>query len=247
MFGLDEKVAALSDGVSVWIVLLVAILLGLRHATDPDHIAAVTTLVAGGRERAGRSAAKLGVSWGLGHATTLFAFGLPIVLLNKYLPERVQQGAEAAIALVIVGLAIRLLYRWRRGHFHVHEHEHEEIVHVHVHDHAGTEEHTHPHRVRSPMGSYSIGLVHGMGGSAGVGILIVATVSSAALAVAALVLLAIFTAVSMTMLSTSFGLALSSRPVRSVFHGVAPILGLASLAFGVWYGLGALNITPYYF
>jgi hypothetical protein len=86
-----------------------------------------------------------------------------------------------------------------------------------------------------------------MGGSAGVGIIIVATVSSPALAVASLVLLAVFTAVSMTMLSTGFGLTLSSRPVRSVFHGVAPVLGLASLAFGVWYGLGALNLTPYYF
>ena len=115
MFGLDDKIAELSTGASVWVVLLAAVLLGLRHASDPDHLAAVTSLVAGGRERAGRAAAKLGLAWGLGHATTLFAFGMPIVLFNSYLPERVVQAAEVAIAFVIVGLAARLLYRWRKG------------------------------------------------------------------------------------------------------------------------------------
>ena len=248
MFGLDDKIAAFSDGVSIWIVLVVAVLLGLRHATDPDHVAAVTSLVAGGRERAGRHAGRLGLFWGLGHATTLFAFGLPIILLNEYLPEPVQQAAETAIALVIVVLAVRLLHRWRRGHFHVHEHDHAEVGHAHVHGHLdGGGGHAHPHRARSPVGAYAIGLVHGMGGSAGVGVLIVATIESTALAVVSLVLLALFTAVSMTMLSTGFGLTLSSRPVRSAFNGFAPVLGLASLAFGVWYGLGALNVAPYYF
>ena len=115
MFGLDDAIAALSDGASIWIVLAVAVLLGLRHASDPDHVAAVTTLVASGRDRAVRRAAELGVAWGLGHALTLFAFGLPILLLNAYLPERVQQVAETAIALVIVYLAVRLLVWWHWG------------------------------------------------------------------------------------------------------------------------------------
>jgi high-affinity nickel permease len=247
MLGLDDKIAALSDGRSVWIVLAVAVLLGLRHATDPDHLAAVTSLVAGGRERAGRAAGKLGLYWGLGHATTLFAFGLPIVLLNQYLPERVQQAAEAAIAVVIIVLATRLLVRWRRGHFHVHRHEHGGLAHSHLHGHAGERGHAHPHRARSPLGAYAIGLVHGLGGSAGVGILIVATVESREIAVLSLVLLAVFTTVSMTMLSGGFGLTLASRPVRAAFNGVAPVLGVASLAFGVWYGLSALNLAPYYF
>jgi ABC-type nickel/cobalt efflux system permease component RcnA len=247
VFGLDDRIAALSDGGSVWIVLAIAILLGLRHATDPDHIAAVTALVAGGRERAGRAAARLGLFWGLGHATTLFAFGLPIILLSEYLPERVQQAAETAIALVIVTLAARLLYRWRRDRLHVHEHDHGGVAHAHVHGHAGGEGHAHPHRGRSPIGAFAIGLVHGMGGSAGVGVLILASVGSTSVAVVSLLLLAFFTAVSMTMLSTGFGLTLASRPVQASFSGIAPVLGLASLAFGVWYGLGALNIAPYYF
>ena len=102
MLGLDERIAASSDGASIWIVLAVAVLLGLRHASDPDHLAAVTTLVASGRERAARRAGELGLAWGLGHAATLFAFGLPIILFNSFLPRRVQQAAETAIGFVIV-------------------------------------------------------------------------------------------------------------------------------------------------
>ena len=90
MFGLDSHIAAFSNGESVWIVLAVAVLLGLRHATDPDHLAAVTTLVASGRERAARRAGELGLAWGLGHATTLFVFGLPVILLHAFLPARLQ-------------------------------------------------------------------------------------------------------------------------------------------------------------
>src|SRR5918992_1468626 len=124
MFGLDDSIAALSEGSSLWLVLLAAVLLGLRHATDPDHLAAVTAVVAGGRERAARAAGALGIAWGAGHAVTLFAFGLPILLLERYLPERVQQAAETAIALVIVYLAVRLILRWRSGAFHGHSHAH---------------------------------------------------------------------------------------------------------------------------
>src|SRR6478672_8725891 len=109
MFGLDHTIAASSDGASIWIVLAVAVLLGLRHAADPDHLIAVTTLVAGGRERAARRAGELGLAWGLGHAATLFAFGLPILLFGSFLPQQVHQAAETAIGFVMVYLAFRLL------------------------------------------------------------------------------------------------------------------------------------------
>ena len=228
MFGLDDYIAHFSDGATVAILIVVAILLGLRHATDPDHLAAVTTLIAGGKERT-RSAARLGFAWGLGHATTLFAFGLPIVLFKSYLPEPVQRGAETTIGFVIVALAVWLLVRWRRGLFRL-EHGH-----------------THAIRARSPLQALAIGLVHGMGGSAGVGVLLLAAIHDRAVAVLALGLFAFFTAVSMALLSTGFGLTLSSEPVRRSFNRVAPALGAASLLFGVWYALGALAVTPYYF
>ena len=247
MLGLDDRIAALSNGSSLWIVLVVAVLLGLRHASDPDHLAAVTTLLASGRERAARRAGELGLAWGLGHALTLIAFGLPIVLLNQYLPERVQQGAETAVAIVIVYLAIRLLVRWRQGLFHAHAHAHAGERHAHVHARAEEPGHAHRHRTRTPLGAFGIGLVHGMGGSAGVSVLLLASVESTALAVTSLVVLAVFTAVSMCLLSTGFGLTLASRPLRSSFNTLAPMLGVSSLVFGVWYASAAWALAPYPF
>ena len=243
MFGLDERIASLSDGTTLLVVVAVAIVLGLRHASDPDHLAAVTTLIATKRDRAVRRAGALGLAWGLGHATSLFVFGLPIVLYRTYLPKSVQSGAETGVGVLIVVLAIWLLVRWRRGLFHVHEHDRDGEAHAHVHAHP----HAHRRRARSPWQAAGIGIVHGMGGSAGVGILLLSAIPSHALAVAALGLFALFTAISMALLSTGFGLTLTSAPVRRSFHRIAPVLGLASLAFGVWYVLGAQSLLPYYF
>jgi high-affinity nickel permease len=83
VFGLDDFLASLSDGTSLAVVAAVAILLGLRHATDPDHLAAVSTLLVSAEHR-GRAAARLGAAWGAGHAATLFAFGAPVVLFRAY-------------------------------------------------------------------------------------------------------------------------------------------------------------------
>ena len=105
MFGLDDKIASLGTGEAFLIVAAVAFLLGLRHATDPDHLTAVTTLIAGDGAHDHRKARSLGFVWGLGHATTLFAFGLPIVLARSYLPEPVQQGAETAVGVLNVKLS----------------------------------------------------------------------------------------------------------------------------------------------
>jgi hypothetical protein len=220
MFGLDDYIAGLSSGGSILIVLIVATLLGLRHATDPDHIAAVTTLMATGRERARRRAAALGVWWGLGHALTLVVFGVPILLFEAYLPDVVQRGAETAVAALIVFLAVRLLVR----HRHRHEHGHE---------------------VRSPFAAFGIGLVHGMGGSAGIGVLLLAAIPSTSLALASLVVLALFTAVSMTMVTTGFGAALTAR--QGIATAVAPVFGVASLAFGFWYAAAAWSLMSYPF
>jgi ABC-type nickel/cobalt efflux system permease component RcnA len=239
MFGLDDFLASSSDGTALALVVVVAILLGLRHATDPDHLAAVTTLIASTDRRA-RDAARLGLAWGAGHALTLFALGVPIVLYRAYLPEPVQRGAETAIGFLIAGLAAWLLFRWRRGAFHAHPHAHGPRSHAHLHSHRATP-HEHP-RSRTPFGAFMVGLLHGIGGSAGVGILLVSTIDGRVLAVGALVILAVFTAVSMTLLTTGFGLTLTNRTER-----LAPALGALSLVFGTWYALGAQNLLPYYF
>jgi hypothetical protein len=93
------------------------------------------------------------------------------------------------------------------------------------------------------LGAFAVGLLHGIGGSAGVGILLVSTIDRTALAIGALGILAAFTAVSMTLLTTGFGLRLGRRSLGRL----APALGVASLAFGLWYALGAQNLLPYYF
>lgn len=224
MFGLDDQIASLSSGATFLVVCLVAIGLGLRHASDPDHLTAVTALVAGDREGGVRRARRLGLAWGAGHATALFVFGVPIVLAAAYLPEPVQMAAEAAVGVVIVALAIRLLLRWRRGEL--------------GHRHGGGG--------RTRMQAYGIGLVHGMGGSAGVGLLLLAGIHDHVEALVALALFAGFTAVSMAVASTSFGFVLTRDAVAARYLAVVPVIGAASLAFGTWYALGAVHAVPYF-
>jgi hypothetical protein len=186
----------------------------------------VTTLVAGGGERAARRAGELGLAWGLGHAATLFTFGLPILLLDNFLPHRAEQAVETVIGCVIALLGLRLLIRWRRGELGFHPH---------------------PRSGRTRRGAFTIGLVHGVGGSTGVGVLVLASVRSTGLAVISLALLAVLTAVSMTLLSSGFGSMLASRPARTSPSAVAPALGTASLIFGIWYAAAAWSLAPYPF
>jgi len=213
MFGLDHALAGLSTGGTLLVVLAISLLLGLRHASDPDHLAAVTTLAAG-KGVPVRSAARLGFAWGMGHATSLFLLGLPIVFWRAYLPHPVQQGAEALVGMLIVGLAVWLLVRWRTG-----------VLATRA-------------RVRSRATAYGIGLVHGAGGSAGIGILLLAAIPSRNVALAGLAVFAFGTAISMSLLSAGFGRALSGEWALRV----TPALGVFSLGFGLWYAANALGL-----
>lgn len=238
-----------SPGVGV--ILLISLALGLRHATDPDHLAAVTALIASEEEHSWVTKAGLmGFLWGLGHGTTLVLIGLPLVLLGQYLPEVVQQIAETTIGVIIVLLAIRLLLRWRRGFYHVHLHNHEGLSphrHLHSHAHGASHVHSHPIPQRTPFSAYGIGLVHGIGGSGGLTLLLLSTISDKYEAAGALLLFAAGTAVSMALLSSAFGFAIAGGPVGRNFERVAPVLGALSLVFGAWYAFGALGLMVYPF
>ncbi|MEO8199376.1 MAG: hypothetical protein ABI679_02535 [Gemmatimonadota bacterium] len=248
MSGIDHWIAQFGGG--TWTVLLVAVLLGLRHATDPDHLTAVSTLILSDAQHGARRANLLGLAWGLGHATTLFVFGLPIVLFRQYLPTWIQQVAEALVGVVIVILAVRLLLRWSRGYFHVHPHTHGPVhhAHPHVHDkepvaaHPMVHAHSHAGDVgRSPLAAFLIGLVHGVGGSAGVGVLLIAAVPGRGRATLALFLFAAATAVSMGVVSSAFGYALVRGPIIHRLRSLVPLLGVMSLLFGIWYSVQAIN------
>src|SRR5215203_1395243 len=252
MSAIDGWLEGLLHGeVGVGVILVVSLLLGLRHASDPDHLAALTTLIASEKERDQvRKAGMMGFLWGLGHGTTLVLIGLPLVLLNQYLPEIVGKMAEVAIGCIIVLLAMRLLVRWHRGFYHVHVHTHDDgEAHRHVHSHVQEESHGHAHRVprRTPLSAYGVGLVHGIGGSGGLTLLLISTISDKAQATGALLLFAAGAAVSMALLSTALGLVIAGGPIARNFERVAPVLGVLSMAFGAWYALGALGVVIYPF
>jgi len=248
MFGLDDLIARL--GGSGVMAFVVALLLGLRHATDPDHLTAVFILFLGNQDDGPRRATRLGLAWGMGHGLTLFAFGLPVILFRSYLPDAVQRGAEAMIGMLIAALSVRLLWRWRRGYFHVHAHCHSAVrhVHAHMHEHTGhiqhSPEHVHSHGEslgRSPLAAFGIGMAHGLGGSAGVGILLAGAVSGRTQGVIALLIFAGATAASMALISTAFGYALVNGALRRRTSDLVPWFGCASLLFGVWYSAGAMK------
>jgi hypothetical protein len=177
---------------------------------------------------------------------------VPIVFFGAQLPETVGRAAEFLVGGVTAVLAARLLLRWRRGYFHSHVHRHGDIrhTHPHVHEHAPGAGHpvAHPHRHaeglgRSPTTAFGIGLMHGVGGSAGVGILLVASVANQMNAIAGLLVFAGATALSMAMVSAAVGYALVRGPVAPRVERLVPAFGAASLLFGVWYALSAFAAT----
>jgi ABC-type nickel/cobalt efflux system permease component RcnA len=249
MFGLDDRIAELAQGDGLLVVLFVALMLGLRHASDPDHLAAVSTLIASDPDDGTRRASRLGLSWGAGHALTLALFGLPVVLLQAHLPNPLQRAAEAAVGVMIMLLAARLLLRWRRGHFHAHAHRHGDLEHRHLHPHE-QEAHDHAHDPGALLGrsrrqAFGVGLVHGTGGSAGVSVLLLAAIPDKGEALAALFVLAAGTAASMTLLSSAFGYAITRGPIVTRMLALAPVMGAVTLVFGGWYTLGAIGAVPY--
>jgi ABC-type nickel/cobalt efflux system permease component RcnA len=247
--GLDQWIAGVGGG-GLGLALTVALLLGARHATDPDHLTAVSALILSDDTRGGRRAGLLGLFWGLGHAVTLFLFGLPVVLFGRGLPDVAQRAAEAIVGLAIVGLAVRLLVRWQRGYFHSHRHQHGALSHVHPHVHEHRHRTPHPTRHghthaeslgRSPLAAFSIGLVHGAGGSAAVGVLLVAAVAGRASAVVGLLLFAAATAFSMAIVSGVVGYGLVRGLVAPRLERLVPAFAVLSLGFGLWYAVSAVS------
>ena len=252
---LDGWIAGLGGGGTA-MALLAALLLGLRHAADPDHVAAVAALMLSRDEGREIDAGFLGLWWGLGHAVTVLALGMPVVFVGRRLPESVHTAVEVAVGLLIVALAVRLVVRWQRGYLHAHPHRHGDVVHSHPHLHEHRHEtedaasHGHAHRAslgRSPFESFGMGLIHGVGGSAGVGVLLVASAQDPRPAILALLLFACGTAASMTILSALMGRFLVRRSVSARMGSIIPALGAVCFLFGVWYVLGALEMLPYVF
>lgn len=247
-----EALLAGLDGSGLWLPLGAALLLGLRHATDPDHLTAISTLVVGETDQTASRAVRLGLAWGTGHGLTLLLLGLPVVLLQRALPLWAGPAAEGLVGLVIIALACRLLVRWQRGYFHAHQHRHHgtEHIHLHAHDHRpgghGTAPHTHRHAsgARTAHEALGVGLLHGAGGSGAAGAMLVGTSAGPGRAALALVVFAAGTALTMGIASGGVGLLLRGPARARAFHRLIPLVGLGSLAFGAWYAVSALRTLP---
>jgi high-affinity nickel permease len=236
----DEWLTGFFEGAPFAVALGLAFVLGLRHASDPDHLVAVTSLVASERGNT-RSAARLGAWWGLGHAATLLAIGLPLIAFKSQLPGWVEQGAEIGVGIVIIALAGRVSWKWLRGDYRAGGHRHDEAS-----DAAARSDHRHLRRgaagdhvhvtVRSPRQAFAIGLLHGLAGTGAVVVLMIAALPSQLEAAAALAVFAPMSIISMAGITSAFAWILTRPVIEPVYRGVLiPALGAFGLVFGVWY------------
>jgi len=230
---LDSLITGLFDGAPLLVALGIAFLLGLRHASDPDHLVAVTSLVAA-EDGDTRKAARLGAWWGVGHAGALVALGIPLIAFKTELPAWLESGAEKAIGVIIVVLAARVIYKWARGDFRA-------TAHAHADGH-GTRRHlrrgrAHRHvKVRTSGQALSIGLVHGLAGTGAVVLLLIAALPTRLEAGLALGVFAPMSIISMAALTAAFAWVLTRPLVEPVYRSVLiPALGAFGVMFGVWY------------
>jgi ABC-type nickel/cobalt efflux system permease component RcnA len=163
--------------------LVLGIILGLRHALDPDHLVAVSTIV--GEYKNPLKSFWIGVSWGLGHTTTLFLIGIVIIGLRLSIPDRLALLLEFIVAIMLVALGGQVIYKLRKKKVHQHVHSHEERAHQHFHFHAQAPVHTGRDHNAGGVGrpflrkkSYFIGTVHGLAGSAALTLLVLASIDS---------------------------------------------------------------------
>jgi ABC-type nickel/cobalt efflux system permease component RcnA len=148
------------------------LLLGFRHAFEPDHLAAVSTLAT----RQGRllDACRLGIAWALGHTASVGAVVGAIILFGLHLPDRLWPAADLLVALLLIGLGGTVILRYARGRWHLHAHSHAAGPHLHVHSHAQGAAHEHAHPQGDARRSLGFGLLHGLAGSAAILVLLVA-------------------------------------------------------------------------
>jgi ABC-type nickel/cobalt efflux system permease component RcnA len=241
MSGIDDMLTGLFDGAPLLVALGIAFLLGARHATDPDHLVAVTSLVAA-EDGDTRKAASLGAWWGVGHAASLLALGIPLIAFKAQLPAWLENGAEKAIGVVILVLAARVVFKWARGDYRAGAHAHDPVEardgghprRRHLRRGA-TGGHRHV-RVRSRGQATTIGLLHGLAGTGAVVVLLIAALPTQFEAALALAVFAPMSVVSMAACTAAFAWVLTRPLVEPVYRAVLiPGLGLFGVMFGLSY------------
>lgn len=236
-------------------ILAVGFFLGMRHATDPDHVIAVTTIVANQRNQA--RAAVIGAFWGVGHTLTIFVVGTGIILFNLVIPVRVGLSMELSVAVMLVILGSLNIAGFLRSMpaGSIQTSDEDAMVHSHSHSHGNsTHTHTHAHltQVHSPLawmdrtftkvGLYQylrpfvVGVVHGLAGSAAVALLVLTTIRNYHWAIAYLLIFGVGTIAGMMLITMSIASAFTmvGRGRQKFSHQLALASGLLSLGFGLF-------------
>jgi High-affinity nickel-transport protein len=236
-------------------IIVIGFFLGMRHATDPDHVIAVTTIVS--QQRGTKRAALVGAFWGLGHTMTIFVVGSAIIIFNIVIPTRLGLGMELSVAVMLI-----ILGTWNLAAFfrsgpapgnlpaavvHSHVHSHGSLVHNHPHAHVA-ETHSHEHsriaKLDQSWGTSSayqlvrplvVGIVHGLAGSAAVALLILATIRNSHWAVAYLLVFGVGTIAGMMLITMS--IASAFRFVGDRFERFGQRLGMVSGLISLTFGL----------
>ncbi|MEA2363435.1 MAG: hypothetical protein QOD71_2580 [Thermoleophilaceae bacterium] len=239
---LDSLLSGLFDGAPLLVALGVAFLLGLRHASDPDHLVAVTSLVAA-EDGDTRKAARLGAWWGVGHAGALVVLGVPLIAFKTGLPAWLESGAEKAIGVVILLLAARVIYKWARGDYRATAHAHDAHDDGHRRRRHLRRGHGSGHahvKVRTRGQAVSIGLLHGLAGTGAIVLLLIAALPSRLEAGLALAVFAPMSIVSMAAFTAAFAWVLTRPIIEPLYRTVLiPGMGAFGVVFGLWYaGLG---------
>jgi hypothetical protein len=248
-------------------IIALGFFLGMRHATDPDHVIAVTTIVS--RQRSIGHAALIGALWGLGHTITILVVGSAIVLFGMVIPPRIGLTMEMSVGLMLILLGILNLSgmtRWitetvtpLKSGEHAHPHGHGDYVHSHVHGH-GPEKHGHAEngtpvgwidRTFGRLGIYQIvrplavGIVHGLAGSAAVALLVLTTIRVPSWAVLYLLVFGMGTVAGMMLITAAIAIpfTFSENRFARLNRGMGLVSGLVSLAFGLFivYQMGLVN------
>ena len=232
------------ESLSTLAVLGIGLVFGLRHATEVDHVVAVSTIVSQ-HKNVLRSAA-VGAMWGAGHTAALLVIGALVLSLRVAIPERVSSWLEFGVALMIIGLGISALWRAlrRSSEVHVHQHSHDGLSHKHVHFHEKQTRHepsshsAHSHDVsRIGWKPLLIGTMHGVAGSGALTLLVLTQINSPWVGMLYLGIFGVGSIVGMLLMSGLIGLpfALTSRNLTHVHHRLQTVAAILSICFGLWY------------
>lgn len=216
---------------STFSVLMIGFVLGLQHATEADHLAAVSTIVS--EKKNLFTASLVGGLWGIGHTISLFAVGLLVILLKFQISSSLEAKLEACVGVMLVLLGLNALRKlFQASKVHVHSHEHGGHKHVHIHSHGSKAKEESHHRL-SPR-SVIIGMVHGLAGSAALMLLVVPTIPSPAIALLYIVIFGVGSIGGMMAMSFLIGLPFHFTAGRFdvLNRGIRLIAGIFSLGLG---------------